>query len=45
MSKVSVIIPAYNAQDSLGDIITAVLENREVLEVIIVDDTSRDAPR
>ena len=43
MSKVSVIIPAYNAQDSLGDIITAVLENREVLEVIIVDDTSRDA--
>lgn len=43
MSKVSVIIPAYNAQDSLGDTITAVLENREVLEVIVVDDTSRDA--
>ena len=43
MSKVSVIIPAYNAQESIGETIAAVLENRDVLEVIVVDDMSRDA--
>jgi glycosyltransferase involved in cell wall biosynthesis len=43
VSKVSVIIPAYNAQEYIGETIAAVLENRDVLEVIVVDDVSRDA--
>jgi len=43
VSKVSVIIPAYKAQESIGETIAAVLENRDVLEVIVVDDMSPDA--
>lgn len=42
MSKVSVIIPAYNAEDSIAELISAVLENRDVLEVIVVNDLSPD---
>lgn len=41
--RISVIIPAYRAQDTIGDAIGSVLrQGREDVEVIVVDDASPD---
>lgn len=42
MSEVSVIIPAYNEEDLIGETIKAVKEIEEVSQIIVVDDGSRD---
>jgi len=38
----SVVIPVYNEEKTLSDIVHRVLELRQVLEIIIVDDCSKD---
>ncbi len=43
--RLSIIVPAYNEEDSIGECIRSILEQdypRELLEVIVVDDGSRD---
>lgn len=42
MPKISVMIPAYNADAYLGATLEAVLTNRTPIEIIIVDDNSTD---
>ena len=41
--RVSVIIPAFNEQDSLENVIRAAAKRKEVDEIIVVDDGSTDA--
>jgi glycosyltransferase involved in cell wall biosynthesis len=43
MPTLSVLIPIYNEQDSLIDLLDAVEERPEVSEIVIVDDGSTDA--
>lgn len=40
--KLSVVIPVYNEEKTLAEIITKVLDQRNIFEVIIVDDGSTD---
>ena len=40
--KVSVVIPAYNEEEAIGNIVAAVIERELVLEVVVVDDGSKD---
>ena len=43
MSEISVIIPAFNAQDFIGDAIESALrQTSNILEIIVVDDGSKD---
>ncbi len=42
-SFIKVIIPAYNAQDTLGEIVQRVRSLSSQLEVVVVDDGSKDA--
>jgi glycosyltransferase involved in cell wall biosynthesis len=42
-ARLSVIVPAYNEENTLGDVIRKLLEIPQLLEVIIVDDCSTDA--
>jgi succinoglycan biosynthesis protein ExoU len=41
--QVAVIIPAHNAEATIGDAVASALEQQEVREVIVVDDASTDA--
>ena len=40
--KLSVVVPVYNEEKTLSKIIKKVLEQKEVFEIIIVDDGSSD---
>lgn len=40
---VAVIIAAHNAETTIGDAVQSALEQREVVEVVVVDDASTDA--
>ena len=45
MTKISVIIPCYNEETTVLDLIQSVLEQEDVGEVIIIDDCSTDKSR
>ena len=40
--KISVVIPAYNSSETIGQAVRSVLEQKVPVEVIIVDDCSQD---
>ncbi|WP_075222085.1 glycosyltransferase family 2 protein [Acuticoccus yangtzensis] len=42
-AAVAVIIPAYNAEETIGAAVASALAEPEVAEVVVVDDASRDA--
>ena len=41
--RISVIIPAYNEQDSIENVIKAIRKRKEIDEIIVVDDGSTDS--